>query len=221
MTWDPLWLSLQVACFATLLAAVLGIGLGACLARARFLGSELVDVIVTAPMVMPPTVLGYYVLRLLGRESTLGRLYESIFGSSLVFSRAAAVLAATIASLPFVLKAARVAFEEIDPRLTAAAQTLGAGKLRIFTCVQLPLARAGIAAGLGLGFARSLGEFGITLMIAGDMPGMTQTGSLAVYDAVQASRDTDATSMVAVMTAAAVLLLYGANRTTRRERHGF
>lgn len=221
MIWQPLWLSLQVAGCATLLAAVVGIALGACLSRARFAGSELIDVLVTAPMVLPPTVLGFYVLRILGRESALGQIYERLFGSSLVFSRAAAVLAALIASLPFVLKAARVAFEEIDPRLTAAAETLGASPLRIFARVQLPLARHGIAAGLGLGFARSLGEFGITLMIAGDLPGLTQTGSLAVYDAVQASRDADASAMVLVMTASAVLLLYGANRATRRKTHGF
>jgi molybdate transport system permease protein len=219
MNWGPLSLSLQVAITATSISALLGIGLAAWLSRVRRGGGELVDVLVTAPMVLPPTVLGYYGLELLGRSSMLGRAYEAIVGDSLVFSRAAAVLAATVASLPFVLKAARVAFEEIDPRLLAAAETLGAGPLRVFFTVRLPLARSGLAAGLGLGFARSLGEFGITLMIAGDLPGRTQTASLAIYDSVQASRDADAAALVAILTAVAIAILYSVNSAARRKTH--
>ncbi len=220
MSWAPLFLSLQVALMATLISALLGIALAAWLAQVRGTGSELVDVLATAPMVLPPTVLGYYALGMLGRGTMLGRVYEELTGHSLVFSRAAAVLAATVAGLPFVLKSARIAFEEIDPRLIAAAETLGAGPLRIFFAIRLPLARAGLAAGLGLGFARSLGEFGLTLMIAGDLPGRTQTGSLAIYDAVQAGRDGDATAMVAVMTSFAIAILYAVSRTARRAHHG-
>jgi molybdate transport system permease protein len=221
VSWTPLLLSLQVAATATLICAVFGIGLAACLSGLRSGAGEIIDVLATAPMVLPPTVLGYYVLVLLGRDTMLGRSYEAFTGGSLVFSRSATVLAATIAGFPFVLKSARVAFEEIDPRLIAAAQTLGAGPLRIFFAIRVPLARAGLAAGLGLGFARSLGEFGLTLMIAGDLPGLTQTGSLAIYDAVQASRDSDAATMVAVMTSMAICLLYLVNRAARRKRHGF
>jgi len=221
VSFAPVLLSLRIALLATLIAGVVGVGLGALLARRRFPGRELVDVVVTAPMVLPPTVLGYCVLVVLGRDSRLGRAYEALTGESLVFSRTGAVIAATIAALPFVLKAARVAFEEIDPRLIAAAETLGAGPWRVLVRVQLPLARAGIAAGLGLGFARSLGEFGITLMVAGNLPGYTQTGALAIYDAVQANRDRDAATLAIVMTSLAVAILYVVNRLSRRKAHGF
>ena len=221
VSWDPIVLSLEVACAATLVAGVLGTLLGALLARYRFPGRELIDVLVTAPMVLPPTVLGYYALVSLGRKSLLGRAYEALTGSSIVFSKTGAIVAATIAALPFVLKSARVALEGVDPRLLGAAATLGAGPLRIFARVQLPLARAGIAAGFALGFARSLGEFGITLMVAGNLPGETQTGALAIYDAVQAGRDGDALGLVAVMTLIAIAILYGVNRLTQRRQHGF
>jgi molybdate transport system permease protein len=215
----PIYLSLQVAAIATLLAGVLGIALGLLLARVKFSGRELLDVLVTAPMVLPPTVLGYYLLVLLGRASPIGRAYEALTGGSIAFSKLGAVIAATIAALPFVLKAARVAFAEIDPQLIAAAQTLGAGPLRILFQVELPLAKAGIGSGLALGFARSLGEFGITLMIAGNLPGLTQTGSIAIYDAVQAGRDGEANEMVLTMTALALALLYLVNRLTRQKSH--
>jgi molybdate transport system permease protein len=221
VSFAPVWLSLEVACASTLFAGVLGTLLGALLARYRFPGRELIDVLVTAPMVLPPTVLGYYALVSLGRGSPIGRAYEALTGSSIVFSKTGAIVAASIAALPFVLKAARVALEEIDPRLIAAAATLGAGPLRVFVQVQLPLARAGIAAGFALGFARSLGEFGITLMVAGNLPGETQTGALAIYDAVQAGRDADALGLVAWMTAIAIAILYLVNRLTQRRPHGF
>jgi molybdate transport system permease protein len=172
-------------------------------------------------MVLPPTVLGYYLLALFGRTSWLGRSFEALTGDSIAFTPLAAVLAATVAALPFVLKAARVALEEVDPLLVAAAQTLGAGPLRTFLRVELPLARRGIAAGLALGFARSLGEFGITLMVAGNLPGLTQTGALAIYDAVQADRDSDALGLVLIMSALAVTILYLVNRLSGRRQHGF
>jgi molybdate transport system permease protein len=221
MSWAPILLSLQVAACATLVAGVLGVGLGAWLSRGRFWGRELVDVLVTAPMVVPPTVLGYALLLGLGRNSPLGRGFEALTGRSIAFSLTGAVVAASTAALPFVLKNARVAFEEVDPRLIAAAQTLGAGPLRTFFRIRLPIARAGVTAGLALGFARSLGEFGITLMLAGNLPGLTQTGALAVYDAVQAGREGDARSMALLMTAFAIAILYLVNKLTARKVHGF
>ena len=221
MTWQPIWLSLQVASVATLLAGMCGVASAALLSRTRLPGRELVDVLVTAPMVLPPTVLGYYLLILLGRDSTIGVSFETITGTSIAFSRVGAVIAASFAALPFVLKAARVALEQVDPQVLAAARTLGAGPLRTFFRIELPLARTGIAAGLALGFARGLGEFGVTLMLAGNLPGTTQTGSLAIYDAVQASRDQDAWHLVIVMTAVAVAILYFVNRLSRRSRHAF
>lgn len=219
--WEPIALSLRVALAATTISGVLGIGLGLLLARRRFRGRELVDVLVTAPMVLPPTVLGYYLLLLFGRASPIGRAYEALMGTSIAFSTTGAVLAATVASLPFVLKAARVAFEEVDPLLIAAAQTLGATRLHTLLRVELPLAQRGLLAGLALGFARGLGEFGITLMVAGNLPGRTQTGALAIYDAVQANRDEDALAIVLVMTSLAVVLLYGVNKLTPRKAYEF
>ncbi len=217
----PILLSLQIAGCATLCAGLLGVALAAWLSRARFWGRELIDVLVTAPMVLPPTVLGYALLLALGRSSALGRAFESLLGSSIAFSRTGAVVAASIAALPFVLKNARVAFEDVDPRLIGAAHTLGAGPLRTFFRVQLPVARAGVAAGLALGFARSLGEFGITLMLAGNLPGRTQTGALAVYDAVQAGRDDDARTLALVMSALAIVILYVVNKLTAHKAHAF
>lgn len=221
MSWQPIWLSLQVASLATLLAGLCGVASAALLSRTRLPGRELVDVLVTAPMVLPPTVLGYYLLILLGRDSTIGVNFETITGTSIAFSRVGAVIAASFAALPFVLKAARVALEQVDPQVLAAARTLGAGSLRTFFRIELPLARSGIAAGMALGFARGLGEFGVTLMLAGNLPGTTQTGSLAIYDAVQANRDQDAWHLVIVMTAVAVAILYIVNRLSRRSRHAF
>ncbi|MET0283010.1 MAG: molybdate ABC transporter permease subunit [Polyangiales bacterium] len=221
MNWSPIWLSLEVAFSATLLAGVVGVALAAWLSRARFWGRELIDVLITAPMVVPPTVLGYVLLRMLGRGSTLGRGFEALTGGSIAFSRTGAIVAASVAALPFVLKNARVAFEDVDARLIAAAHTLGAGPVRTFFRIRLPVARAGVAAGLALGFARSLGEFGITLMLAGNLPGRTQTGALAVYDAVQAGRDDDARGMALLMTALAIAILYVVNKLTARKAHGF
>jgi molybdate transport system permease protein len=167
---------------------------------------------VTAPMVLPPTVLGYYVLVAVGRSSALGRGFEAIFGVSIVFTRVGVVLAATLGALPLVVKAARAALEGVDPTLVGAARTLGATPLRAFFTVSVPLAGRGIVAGAMLGFARALGDFGVTLMVAGNLPGETQTASLAIYDAIQGGRDADAAGMIAVLTAFAILVLYAVNK---------
>jgi molybdate transport system permease protein len=212
----PLGLSLQIATLATIAAAVLGIALATLLANERFAGRDLVDVIVTAPMVMPPTVLGYYLLVALGRRSWIGHAFESIFGSSIVFTRGGAVVAATVGALPFVVKSGRAALEDVDATLVRAARTLGAGPLRAFCTVQLPLAKRGIVAAVMLAFARSLGDFGITLMVAGDIPGETQTASLAIYDAIQEHRERAAFGMVAALTAVAIAILYAVNKLTGR-----
>jgi molybdate transport system permease protein len=218
---EPLVLSFQVATAATLLAGVFGLALAGLMARARFPGIDVLDALITAPMVLPPTVLGYYLLVGLGRSSTVGRAWEALTGSSLVFSTTAAVMAGTIAALPFVAKTARAAMEDVDPRLVGAAATLGASPLRVFATVVVPLSRNGILAGLTLGFARALGDFGVTLMVAGNIPGLTQTGSLAIYDAVQAGREAQAAGMVAVMSAVAVVALYAGTKLVRRKPHAW
>lgn len=214
--WQPLLLSLQVATCATALAGVIGIALAALLSRPKMPGAELLDALVTAPLVLPPTVLGYYVLVVLGRRSPLGQLIEAWTGSPIVFTRTGAVIAATLTALPFVTKSARSALQEVDTRLMQAAATLGAGPWRRFLVVRLPLASRGIVAGLTLGFAKSLGDFGVTLMVAGNIPGQTQTASLAIYDAISAGRDSDAAGMAAVLCAIAIAALYGVNHLVRR-----
>jgi molybdate transport system permease protein len=216
--WQPLALSFEIAALATATTTVVGVALAWLLAAKRFPGRDLVDVLVTAPMVMPPTVLGYYVLVLVGRRSSIGHAFEWLTGSSLVFTRTGAVLAASIGALPLVTKSARAALEGVDRQLVQAARTLGAPPARAFLTVQLPLALGGIVAGVMLAFARSLGDFGVTLMVAGDIPGETQTASLAIYDAIQANRGGDALGMIAVLSAVAVAILYVANKLSGSAR---
>ncbi len=218
MELNPLLLSFEVAFFATIIAAVLGIGVAALLANFRFVGRDLIDVVFTAPIVMPPTVLGYYVLVVLGRKSFLGHAFESLTGSSIVFTKVGAVVAAVIGGLPLVVKTVRAALEDTDPTLVLAARTLGATPLRAFFTIQLPLAQRGIIAALMLAFARSLGDFGITLMVAGDIPNETQTAALAIYDAIQAHRESDAMMMIVVLTLVVGVLLYVVGKLTARER---
>ncbi len=220
MDLGPLALSLQIATVATLLAAVVGVGLATLLANVRFPGRDLVDVVVTAPIVLPPTVLGFYLLVAVGRRSFIGHLFEAIFGSPIVFTRTGAVLAATVGALPLVVKSGRAALEGVDATLIRAARTLGAGAGRAFLTVQLPLAARGILAALMLAFARSLGDFGITLMVAGDIPGETQTASLAIYDAIQEHRDQAALVMVVALTTIAVTILYTVNKLAPEGRDG-
>ena len=218
---EPLLLSFEVATLATVFATALGVTLGGLLATPRVWGRELIDAAVTAPMVLPPTVLGYYLLVLLGRESAIGHAFEALTGSSIVFTRTGAVVAATLGALPLISKAARAALESVDVRLIGAARTLGASNLRAFFSISLPLARRGIVSGILLGFARALGDFGATLMVAGNIPGQTRTASLAIYDAVLAGRDDDATHLALIMTGLAVAVLVGASYLTRQRRDGF
>lgn len=215
MDLSPLLLSLQVATLGTAIATVLGVAIALPLATKRFPGRDLLDVVLTAPMVLPPTVLGYYVLVALGRRSAIGQAFESITGHSIVFTKTGTVVAAMIGAFPLVLKSARAALEGVDKTLVLAARTLGAGPARAFFRVHLPLAARGIVAGVMLAFARALGDFGVTLMIAGNIPGETQTASLAIYDALQARRDADAVAMVLLLTAVAIGLLYGVNKLGR------
>lgn len=218
MDLSPLVLSFEVAFIASVLATVVGVAIAAALAKSKLPLSDLLDGVITAPMVLPPTVLGYYVLVSFGRRSVFGRLFEALTGSSIVFTTTGAVLAAVIGALPLVVMASRAALEGVDPTLVFAARTLGANPLRAFFTVELPLAAPGITAGVLLGFARSLGDFGVTLMVAGDIPGKTQTASLAIYDAIQANREADATLMILVLTVVAVAVLYFARRLTRLPR---
>ena len=212
MAWSALSLSLQVAGWATLLNLVLGIGVGYLLARGRFPGRDLIDTLLTLPMVMPPTVLGYYLLVLLGRNGWVGQWLQDTWGIRLIFTLQGAVIAATVVAFPLVFKPARAAFEAVDSQLEGAARVLGVSEFGIFLRVTLPLAWRGILAGVLLGFARALGEFGATLMVAGSIPGKTQTLSIAIYEAVQAGQDAVANTLVLITSVVCIVVLLGAGR---------
>jgi molybdate transport system permease protein len=220
VTWEPLILSLEVAVLATILATVIGTALATLLVWKKMPARDLVDAVISAPLVLPPTVLGYYLFTLLGRTTPLGRAWESIFGSSIVFTFTGAVIAATVGSLPLVVRSARVGLESVSPQLVDAARTLGAAPRRVFFTVVLPLAMPGVLAGGMLGFARALGDYGITAMVAGgriDGIGVHQspTASIYVMNAVDANRDGDAFWMAMVTTIVGVGMLYLANRLSK------
>lgn len=210
--WGPLALSLKVAGWSTALNAVLGIAVGFLLARGRFAGRDLLDALLTLPMVLPPTVLGYYLLVVIGKRGWLGGWLHQTFGIHLIFTWQGAVIAATLVAFPLVLKSARSAFEGVDPQLEKAARVLGQPEWAVFFRVTLPLAWRGILAGVLLAFARALGEFGATLMVAGSIPGRTQTLSVAVYEAVQAGQDATANVLVLVTSITCIGVLLAAGR---------
>ncbi len=212
LAWSALGLSLKVAGWATALNLVLGVGVGFLLARAGFPGRDLLDTVLTLPMVMPPTVLGYYLLVVIGRRGWLGGWLQDTFGINLIFTWQGAVIAATIVAFPLVFKPARAAFEAVDGQLEQAARVLGVSEIGIFFRVTLPLAWRGILAGVLLAFARALGEFGATLMVAGSIPGKTQTLSVAVYEAVQAGQDDVANTLVLITSAVCIVVLMTAGR---------
>lgn len=215
MDWRPAYLSLHVASLATLLAVAVGVPLAWCLARRRIPARDLVSALLTVPLVVPPTVIGYALLLVIGRRSPLGALLEERFGVVLVFDWPAAVLAGAAAALPLVLRAAQTAFEGVDADIEDSARMLGSGGLRLFWTITLPLAWRGVAAGLVLGFARALGEFGATLMVAGDVPGRTQTLPIAIYDAVQAGNHEVANQLLMVILAVGLLIVWVLNRVAR------
>lgn len=195
-----------------MLATLCGIAIAFAVARLRFPGREVLDAMMTLPMVMPPTVLGYYLLVLVGRRGVIGEwLYDNL-GISLVFTWQGAVLAAAIVAFPLVYKAARAAFEGVERQYEQAARVLGKSEFEVFFWVTLPLAWRGILAGSMLAFARALGEFGATLMVAGSIPGRTQTLSIAVYEAVQAGKDDVANFLVIVTSIVCISILLASGR---------
>lgn len=216
LDWFPLWLSLRVAFVSTVLAVALGVLIAYVLANRDFRGKEVIDALVALPLVLPPTVLGYYLLVLIGRASPVGRLWEDIFGSPLVFTWKAAVIAALLHSLPLLVKSARAALESVDRSYERAARSLGASEWRLFWRVTLPLARRSILAAVALAFARSLGDFGVTLMVAGNIPGSTQTVAVAIYNAVESGNGALARILVIVVSLVSLAILAIANRLSPR-----
>lgn len=213
--WFPLQLTLRVASLATLFALVFGVFLAWVMHRFRFPGRDGLDAVFTLPMVLPPTVLGYYLIVLVGRNGVIGRWLESTFGITLMFTWQGAVIAAAVVAFPLVFKSARAALDGVGRKYEDAARTLGCGEWQVLVRVSLPLAVRGIMAGTMLAFARAMGEFGATLMIAGNLPGRTQTLSLAVYSAVQAGNDSLANYLVLVISVVCVAILWAANRLVK------
>ncbi len=218
MTLTPLLLSLQVALTATLLAGFVGIILAAGIARWRSAWRECLDALFMLPLVLPPTVLGYYLIVLIGRQGPLGHWLEQQWGISLIFTWQGAALAAALVGLPLIYRTARAAFEEVNPNLENAARSLGLNEWLVFSRISLPLAWRGIAAGLMLTFARAMGEFGATLMVAGNLPGQTQTLSVAVYDAVLAGNDAQAWTLTVVISLVCMAVLIVAGQLLRPAR---
>lgn len=204
--WTAVRLTLRVATLATALSLPLGLALGLLLARARFVGKSLLETLVALPLVMPPVATGLVLLKLFGRRGPLGGLLKRTLDVDVVFTPKAVVLAMMVMSLPLLVRGARVAFEGVPGRLEAVARTLGASEARVFVTVTLPLALRGIVGGTLLGFARALGEFGATIVVAGSIAGRTETMSLAIYGAVQLGDDAAAYRLLAV----SVLVAFGA-----------
>lgn len=208
----PLALTLRVASVATLLALAVGVALGWVVARTRLPGRQVLEAVCMLPLVLPPTVLGYAILVVMGRRSALGAWLREHFDYTVIFHWHGAVIASALVALPLVLKAASTAFAQVDRQLEAAARTLRQSEWSVFMRVTLPLAWPGILAGTLLAFARAMGEFGASLMVAGSIPGRTQTASMAIYDAVQAGHDDLALLLVLAVSGLSVAILLLANR---------
>ena len=212
----PFMLTLKVAVCATLVACMLGLSAGYWLARTRMPGRDTADALLLLPLVLPPTVLGYYLLVAFGRESPLGAWLENALGVHLIFTWQGAAVAAAVVAFPLVFKASHAAFEAVDPTLEKAGRALGYGGWTVFARITLPLAWRGIVAGAMLAFARAMGEFGATLMVAGNIPGRTQTVSIAIYEAMNDGDDRLAGMLVLIVSLVCVALLVAAGRIARR-----
>jgi molybdate transport system permease protein len=218
--WFPLFLSLRVAALATLLVLSFGTGVAYLLSHKKFRGKALIESVITLPLVLPPTVLGYYLLVLLGRDSLPGMIYEKLFGQPLVFTWQAAVVAALVHSGPLYIRSARAVLEAVDYRYEWAAHSMGASEWRTFFSITLPLAWRGLSSLASLSFARSLGDFGITMMVAGNIPGSTQTLSVAIFEAVESGNGHLARILVLAISALAILLVWASGSLSKYSRVG-
>jgi molybdate transport system permease protein len=217
--WQIVWLTLGVAVLSTAAILPLGIGLAWLLARPGWRGKSVVETLVALPLVMPPVATGLILLRLLGRRGAIGYWLEEKLGIEIVFTWKAVVIALGVMSFPLLVRTARVAFQEVNPRLEQIARTLGAGEWRVFFTVSLPLAGRGIAAGTLLAFARALGEFGATIMVAGNIPGRTSTIALSIYQNVLLGHDDAAFRLLAVSVAMAFAAVWTSEYLMRRRMH--
>lgn len=216
--WFPVFLSLRTALIATIAVTCLGLPLSRLMARREFPGKDWLESAITLPMVLPPSVVGYGLLMLIGKNGLLGQLLAKM-GITIFFTWWAAVLASTVVAFPLMYQSAKAAFRSVDENYEKAARTLGAGEVRIFFTITLPLAWPGILAGLVLSFARALGEFGATLMVAGNIPGQTQTIPLAIFFAVDAGDKATAQTLVTIVTVFSFLVIFWANRWAKRRNY--
>lgn len=216
--WFPVLLSLRVASIALFAVACLGLPLARLLARREFPGKDVLEAALTLPLVLPPSVIGYGLLLVTGKNGLLGKALAGM-GLSLIFTWWAAVLASAVVAFPLMYQSAKAAFKSVEVNLEKAARTLGAGELKVFFTITLPLAWPGVMAGLVLSFARALGEFGATLMVAGNIPGQTQTVPLAIYFAVGAGDNTTARTLVAIITVFSFAVIFLVNRWARRQNY--
>jgi len=205
-SWQVAWFTAWVAAAGTLLILAPGVALGWLLARKEWRGKILVETVVALPLVMPPVATGLILLKLFGRRGVLGRWFESVLGVDIVFTWRAVMIATAVMSFPLLVRTARLALEGVNPRYEQVARTLGAGPWRVFWTITLPMAARGLVAGTVLAFARALGEFGATIMVAGFIPGRTATLSLSIYHLVQLNRDNQAWGLLAI----SVTLAFGA-----------
>ena len=214
--WQVIWFTVRVSVLSVILILPWGVGLAWLLARRQWPGKSIVETIVTLPLVMPPVAVGLLLLKLFSRNAPLGRFFERFFNVEIVFTWRAVVIAMSVMSLPLLVRAARVAFEEINPRLEQVAGTLGAGPWRVFFTVTLPLAARGIIAGAILAFARALGEFGATILVAGNIPGKTSTLSLSIFQGIQLGQDREAFQLVGVAVIFAFIAVWASEWFFRR-----
>jgi molybdate transport system permease protein len=214
---DPITLSLKVALIAVCIDFVFGLAIARVMARRDFFGKNFLESIIILPMVLPPTVLGYGLLILLGKRGFLGQMLMEQFGIQIIFTWWAAAFASAVVSFPLMYQSAKAAFASVDIFLEQAARTLGTGEMRIFLTITLPLAWPGILAGLVLAFARALGEFGATLMVAGNIPGKTQTIPLAIYSAVESGDDALAKTLVVTITILSFAAVFFLNSWSKKK----
>jgi molybdate transport system permease protein len=215
MIWNALKLSLMVVGIATILIGLIGTAFGYLLARRDFRGKEILDAVLTLPMVLPPTVTGYYLILVLGRRGFLGEPLYALTGWTVTFTWGAAVIAATVIALPLMVKSARAAVESVNIEYEIASRIMGRSEWETFIRITLPLASRGLVAGIVLSFARAFGEFGATLMLAGNIPGRTQTMPLAIYEAVVSGEDERAKWLALILTVISVSVVYMTNRLSR------
>jgi molybdate transport system permease protein len=217
--WQLVWFTVWVSILSTLLILPFGLAISWLLARRQWPGKSIVETLVSLPLVMPPVATGLILLKLLGRRGSIGGFFHNHFDLDIVFTWRGVLVALCVMSFPLFVRSARVAFEEVNPRLEQIARTLGAGNLRVFCTITLPLASRGLVGGMLLAFARALGEFGATIMVAGNIPGRTSTLSLAIFQSVQLGQDAHAFRLLGISVLLAFAAVWGSEWFIRRRKH--